>query len=159
MLVGEQIRIDAKEKGISHLWISNKISMNNKTFSGKINRDSFTALELLQIANVLNLDLNELKNKLDQEEKNKMEKTIFTIENIHDYMKKISIEQSNELLNHCNKYDIEPKICAWYTDLNDLFEDYKDHCNYDNDQIEDLLDIDKDAFCTFLNGEIVKLVK
>jgi hypothetical protein len=81
--------------------------------------------------------------------------TLFKVENIKDYMTKITEEQSKELIEHCNKNNIAPHICAWYENERDRYDDYRLHCGYTKEQVDDLPD---QIFCKFSNGEIVKLV-
>lgn len=71
MNLSEHLRTIIKlDKGINLSWVADKINMNEKTFSGKLKRDSLDAKDLLRIANVLNLDLNELRIKFMEEEGN-----------------------------------------------------------------------------------------
>jgi hypothetical protein len=83
----------------------------------------------------------------------------YNIEDINDYRNKITEEQAQKLINHCNRHDISPDICAWYDDIDDLFDDYKEHCDYTKTITREMLRENKDMFCTFKNGELVKLVK
>jgi hypothetical protein len=77
---------------------------------------------------------------------------------IDDYQNRLSDEKIKKLLRHCNKHSIAPEICAWYDDMADFFEDW---CGigYTKTQARDVMRNNKDEFCKFANGEIVRLVK
>lgn len=57
----EQIRQD---NGQTKVWIADKADINYKTFVDKMKRDTFTGYELLKIAKVLNINLEELKKEI-----------------------------------------------------------------------------------------------
>ena len=61
MNLSEQIRYVLKTRGLTQRWLANEMGLDEKTLSGKLNRDSITASELLQIGNLLNINLNKLK--------------------------------------------------------------------------------------------------
>lgn len=84
---------------------------------------------------------------------------MYTIADIDDYRNKITTEQAVKLVEHCNKHGISPNICAWYDNLNDLYEDYKEHCDYSRETTNAMLQQNTDMFCEFPNGEIIKLTK
>lgn len=85
----------------------------------------------------------------------------FTREDIDDYLNKITDSQAEELLNHCNEFEISPDICAWYDDMDDFYTDWV----YDNNICVDEADADEryeygceiGEFKKFTNGEIVRL--
>ena len=86
----------------------------------------------------------------------------YTKEDIDDYKDKITDSQAKELIEHCNKFNISPEICAWYDDMDDFYTDWV----YDNNICEDESDADEryeygceiGEFKKFSNGEIVRLV-
>ena len=39
--------------------------------------------------------------------------------------KRLSKEQAEELLKHCNEFGIHPEICAWYDDMEDFYTDWR----------------------------------
>jgi len=57
----EQIRQD---NGQTKVWIADKADINYKTFIDKMNRNTFNAYELLKLAKVLNINLEELKKEV-----------------------------------------------------------------------------------------------
>lgn len=85
----------------------------------------------------------------------------YTKEDINDYMDKITASQAEELIEHCNRFDVYPEICAWYDDMDDFYID----CVYDNNICIDEADADEryeygceiGEFKKFKNGEIVRL--
>lgn len=87
-----------------------------------------------------------------------MEKEIFNVNDIDDYMNKITEEQKKVLIKHCNKYGIKPVICAWYDDLEDFFSDWcSENIGYTRTEARKLLHGGKGEFITFSNGEILRL--
>jgi hypothetical protein len=88
-----------------------------------------------------------------------MTKNNYKVSDIDDYQKKITEEQSEALIRHCNRYDIKPEICAWYDDLEDYFSDWcSESIGYTRTEARKLLHGGKGEFKTFSNGEIVRLV-
>lgn len=65
MNLGEYIASVIERQGRTKTWVSDKSGINYKTFVDKLNRDSITGKELLRIAKVLNINLEELKNRED----------------------------------------------------------------------------------------------
>jgi len=57
----EQIRQD---NGQTKVWIADKANINYKTFVDKMKRNTFNAYELLRLAKVLNINLEELKKEI-----------------------------------------------------------------------------------------------
>lgn len=64
MNLGEYIKNVLKERGMTQSWLADNIGMNRKVLNSKIRSGYFTALELLQIGNVLHIDLNALTRKI-----------------------------------------------------------------------------------------------
>lgn len=64
MDIGEYIQQVLKEQGRSQVWLADKIGIHDKTFSGKLKRNSITGEELLKIAKVLGINLEELKGEI-----------------------------------------------------------------------------------------------
>ena len=81
----------------------------------------------------------------------------FIKEQINDYLNKITDEQARKLIRHCNRYIIEPNICAWYDNMEDFFSDWCDAVGYTRTQARKLYHGGKGEFCTFANGEIIRL--
>lgn len=65
MDIGEYIQNILDEQGRSQVWLADKLEIHDKTFSGKLKRNSITAEELLKIAIILNIDLEKLKESLN----------------------------------------------------------------------------------------------
>jgi hypothetical protein len=63
MNLGKYIIEVLEQQGRSKTWLADKMNINVKTFVGKLKRDSITGQELLRMAEILNIDLEELKNK------------------------------------------------------------------------------------------------
>jgi hypothetical protein len=61
MNLGAYFKDLIKAQGRTYTWVADQIKMNEKTFIGKLNRDSITGEDLLRLAIVLGIDLNELK--------------------------------------------------------------------------------------------------
>lgn len=72
-------------------------------------------------------------------------------------MNKITEEQKEILIGHCNYYKIKPEIIAWYEDLNDFYMDWKEHVGYTKEKANERLNSETGEFCQFPNGEIVRL--
>ena len=64
MDIGEYIQQVLKEQGRSQVWLADKIGIHDKTFSGKLKRNSISGEELLKIAKVLGINLEELKGEI-----------------------------------------------------------------------------------------------
>lgn len=82
----------------------------------------------------------------------------YSNEHIDDYQNKLSNEDEKKLLEHSNKYDIKPVICAWYDDLEDFYSDWVDEVGYTKKQANNLLKDNKDEFLKFKDGRILRLV-
>ena len=86
-----------------------------------------------------------------------MARGLYNITDIDDYQNRLTEEQKKALIRHCNRYEIKPVICAWYDDMEDFFSDW---CGigYTRTEARKLYHGGKGEFCTFNNGEIVRLV-
>lgn len=84
----------------------------------------------------------------------------YKISDIDDYMNRLTDKQKEKVIEHCNKYDIYPDICAWYDDMDDFYTDWI----YDNkifktkDEADDRYEygIDIGEFLKFEDGQIVR---
>lgn len=87
----------------------------------------------------------------------------YTKNDIDDYMDKITDIQAKKLIKHCNKFNIYPRICAWYDDMDDFYQDwiYDNNIFETEEEANDRFDygIEIGEFVKFKNGEIVRLVK
>lgn len=81
----------------------------------------------------------------------------YSINDIDDYQNRLTEEQKKKLIKHCNRYHIQPTICAWYDDLEDFFSDWCDNCGYTRTEARKIYHGGKGEFCTFSTGEIVRL--
>lgn len=61
MNVGQYLKDILREQGRSQRWLALKTGMNEKTLSGRLARDNFSAADLILIAEALDIDLNKLK--------------------------------------------------------------------------------------------------
>jgi hypothetical protein len=50
---------------ITKTWLSDRVGLNNKTLNDKLNNDRLKAYDLLKMAKVLNIDLNELRDRIE----------------------------------------------------------------------------------------------
>lgn len=64
MNIGLLIEETLTKKGLEKKWLADKMNINYKTFTGKFYRNSFEAVELIKIAKILKIDLNELKEEV-----------------------------------------------------------------------------------------------
>ena len=62
--LSEYIEEVIKEKGHTKTWVAEKAEINYKTFIDKLTRDTINGKELLRIAKVLGVNLEELKKKV-----------------------------------------------------------------------------------------------
>lgn len=85
----------------------------------------------------------------------------YNIEQIDDYQNRLTEQQKNALLKHCNDFDVYPNICAWYDDMDDFYQDWI----YDNKIFKTKAEaknrykqgLEEGEFKKFSNGEIVRL--
>lgn len=87
-----------------------------------------------------------------------MAKGIYKVTDIDDYQNRLTEEQKKALIAHCNRYEIKPEICAWYDNWEDFCSDWCDGVGYTRTQAREIYHGGKGEFCTFSNGEIVRLV-
>ncbi len=59
--LGDYIKSCIKDEGRTIRWVSEKLGINYKTFSGKLNTDSLSADELLKISVLIGINLEHLK--------------------------------------------------------------------------------------------------
>ena len=86
--------------------------------------------------------------------------TKYKINDIDDYQNKLTNKQKERVINHCNRYDIFPNICAWYDDLDDFYTDWI----YDNKifKTEDKANeryeygVEIGEFLNFKDGQIIR---
>jgi hypothetical protein len=137
-------KLTPKEKQDEKVINIMKQSINNIEASLKV--DSFLGekIDLENELEKLKFELAKLQNETSK----------YTKENISDYQDRLSEEQIEIVLTHCNKEDIEPTICAWYEDLQDFYSDWVENINYSEEEADELLDTTE--FITFDNGSIIR---
>jgi len=64
MNLGEHIANVIEQQGRTKTWVADQSNIKYKTFVDKIMRNSFTGEELLRVAKVLNINLEELKEEI-----------------------------------------------------------------------------------------------
>ena len=64
MQIGTLIRKTIRKQGRTQQWIAEQLGLDHKTFSGKLTRNSITGDELLKIAELLDINLEDLKKQL-----------------------------------------------------------------------------------------------
>lgn len=64
MNIGALIRQELKKQGRSQRWLASQIDIDEITLSGKLTRNSITAEEIIKIGNILEIDLNKLKEEI-----------------------------------------------------------------------------------------------
>lgn len=83
----------------------------------------------------------------------------FKIEQIDDYRSRLTPEQKVLVIEHCNKYNIKPTICAWYDDEDDFYDVWMDELGYEQSTSEYILNGEMDnqgEFITFEDGQIIR---
>jgi len=86
---------------------------------------------------------------------------MYKIKDIDDYKSKLTSEQAESLIQHCNEFNIYPEICAWYDDMEDFYQDWI----YDNNIFETEEEAydryeygtEKGEFLKFRDGQIIRL--
>ncbi len=61
-----------------------------------------------------------------------------------------------KISSHCNRYNVAPRICAWYKDIEDFFSDWCDGCGYTRTEARRIYHGGQGEFQTFPNGNIVR---
>lgn len=91
-----------------------------------------------------------------------MAQRLYKVEDIDDYQKRLSKEQAEELLKHCNEFGIHPEICAWYDDMEDFYTDWVNDNKIFQTRVEAnerfTQGVLNGEFKRFTTGEIVRLV-
>jgi len=64
MNIGKYLKDTLREQGRSQRWLALKTGINEKTLSGRFTRDSFSAADLIMIAEALDIDLNKFKGSI-----------------------------------------------------------------------------------------------
>ncbi len=67
MSISKVIKNILSDKGISQVELAEKVNVTKQNLSNKMNRDNFSTIELVEIADALNMKLL-LKNKSDDKE-------------------------------------------------------------------------------------------
>lgn len=61
MKIADYIAQELQAQGRKKIWLANELGMKEGTLHSKINRDNLDAYDLVRIAAILNIDLNEFK--------------------------------------------------------------------------------------------------
>ena len=86
---------------------------------------------------------------------------MYKIKDIADYQSRLTNEQTESLIQHCNEFNIYPIICAWYDNMEDFYQDWV--YDYEIFKTEEEADdryeygIEKGEFLKFEDGQIVRL--
>lgn len=81
----------------------------------------------------------------------------YTKNDIDDYQNRLTEEQKEIVVAHCNTMNIKPNICAWYDDLDDFNSCWVDEIGYSEEDAERLLnDQDTGEFIEFDNETIIR---
>ena len=76
-------------------------------------------------------------------------------------MKRLTEDQKRLLVEHSNKYQINPEICAWYDNMEDFYSDWCNinDLNFTKEEARSRFvdGKEKGEFKVFSNGEIVRL--
>jgi hypothetical protein len=78
-----------------------------------------------------------------------------SLQYISQYMK-VNKDVTKAIHRHCARYNLEPRICAWYADMEDFFSDWCDDCGYTRTEARSIYHGGKGEFQTFPNGNIVR---
>lgn len=94
---------------------------------------------------------------IKKKERMKMQK--YKLENIDDYLNRLTPEQAEELIVHCNEYDIFPNICAWYDDMDDFFDDWCEQVGLTEKEAQERFKEGKEIgeFKQFSDEQIIRL--
>lgn len=65
----------------------------------------------------------------------------------------VTDEITNKILNHCKRYNLEPEICAYYSDWED-----SSTVGYTRTEARELYHGGKGEFLTFNSGDIIRFV-
>jgi hypothetical protein len=86
-----------------------------------------------------------------------MAKGLFDLSDIDDYRNRLTDEQKKSLIRHCNRYEINPKLIAWYDNWEDFCSDWCDEIGYTRTEARERLRSGDGEFKVFSNGEIIRL--
>ncbi|MFA1510009.1 hypothetical protein ACDN41_12335 [Priestia aryabhattai] len=67
MKINEYIQEKIADQGRTKVWVSDRSGIKYKSLITKLRTDCFTAYDLLRISKILHIDLNELRDKLEEE--------------------------------------------------------------------------------------------
>jgi len=90
--------------------------------------------------------------------KDKDLKMTYDINQIDDYQNRLNNEQKEIVISHCNEFQIEPVICAWYEDMDDFYDAWEE-VGYSTEEADALFNDSNDEFLAFDNETIVRFVK
>ena len=79
---------------------------------------------------------------------------IISINYISKYME-VTDEHVDEIIRHCSRYKIKPKVCAWYKDIDDFYADWM-KIGYSKETADRLFTHCKEEFQQLKNGNIIR---
>ena len=82
----------------------------------------------------------------------------YKVEDVKDYLDRLTENQVKLVARHCNRYRINPAMCAWYEDMADFFEDWCGHVGYTEKEARERFEEGKTTgeFKQFSDGSIVR---
>jgi hypothetical protein len=83
-----------------------------------------------------------------------MSDCIKSVDYISKYME-VTDEHIDAIIRHCSKYNIKPKVCAWYKNIDDFYSDWMG-IGYTKETADRLLTNCKEEFQKFKNGNIIR---
>lgn len=87
---------------------------------------------------------------------------MYKINDIDDYLNRLTEEQKEILIKHSNKFAIHPEICAWYDDMEDFYQDWiSDNKIFETEEQADNRyeeGLASGEFLKFKDGQIIRLV-
>ena len=67
-------------------------------------------------------------------------------------------EHISKIYKHCEKYNIEPEVCAYYSNWNDFCSDWCDDIGMTRTEAKEIYHGGKGEFLTFASGEIIRFI-
>lgn len=83
----------------------------------------------------------------------------YTINMIDDYQNRLTENQKQRVIKHCNIENITPCICAWYDDKEDFYSDWCEEIGYSQEDADELLNCNRDnrgEFLIFEDNQIIR---
>lgn len=71
----------------------------------------------------------------------------------------LSEDKIQKILEHCERYDLEPDVCAYYEDIDDFYSDWCDDLGYTEEEADEMLDSYSGEFIEFDGWGILRFVR